>query len=474
MLPAFASGISRRSFLLGSSITGVTGLAALHSLLSRNHLETITQAPPTPAAACKAERVIFLFMAGGPSQVDLLDYKPQLQKRHGQELPDSFRQRIRRAQTAGQQSLPLQASPFGFRQCGQAGATLSDLLPHLGGVVDDIAIVRSMCTDAVNHDPAITMLFTGSQLAGRPVSGAWITYGLGSLAQDLPGYLVLMSGDGGQPVTARYWNNGFLPSNFQGVPLRPSGEPVLYLSAPSGIDPVARSKQLGALRRLNELKQEQCHDPEITTRIQAYEMGFRMQVGVPSLVDLSTEPKEVLDLYGATPGQPSFANNCLLARRLAEKGVRFIQLIHREWDHHSNLVNSLKAQCSLTDRPAAALITDLKRRGLLDSTLVVWAGEFGRTPFYQGEHNDRNYGRDHHASCFTIWMAGGGIKPGISHGRTDELGCEVVESPVHVHDLNATILHCLGIDHKQLVFHYQGRDFRLTDTGGQVVHGLLR
>jgi hypothetical protein len=498
-LPSRPPAISRRIFLLGSSITGIVGGAALYSLLRTNRPVPPAGPPPvpptspppvepagsppedaaqppsvTPAARCRAERVIFLFMSGGPSQVDLFDPKPELAKRHGQELPDSFRKGLRLAQTLEQKSLPLLASTFRFRRCGrQAGAEFCDLLPYLAGVADDIAIVKSMYTDAVNHDPAVTFLFTGSQLAGRPTSGAWVAYGLGSLNNNLPSYLVLMSGDGGQALAGRYWNNGFLPGNFQGIPLRPGGEPVLYLSCPPGIDPSSRRKQLDALRRLNELKRDLCQDPEITTRIQAYEMGFRMQTSVPGLMDLSGEPPEVLELYGAKPGAASFANNCLLARRLAESGVRFVQLIHRDWDHHTGLVNGVTGQCGLVDRPAAALITDLKRRGMLDSTLVVWAGEFGRTPFCQGSLSDPNYGRDHHARCFSIWMAGGGIRPGISYGKTDDLGCEVVESPVHVHDLNATILHCLGIDHKRLTFRHQGRDFRLTDTSGEVVRDLL-
>jgi hypothetical protein len=473
---AFRRAITRRTFL-GRSASGLGGLA-LASLLNGNLF-----AGPKPAAggalpslhfAPTARRVIYLFMSGGPSHIDLFDPKPKLRELQGKELPASVRgdQRFS-ANTVRQGTLPMVGPAFGFARQGKAGAVLSELLPHTGQVVDDMTIVRSTHTDSINHDPAVTFLLTGGLQPGRPTIGSWVSYGLGSANKDLPEYGVLLSGGGGQPLRARYWGNGFLPSNHQGVQLRSAGDPVLYLTNPKGVSGQARRQQLDALRELNELRLDLTGDPEVAARIDAYEMAYRMQASAPELMDISREPAQVLERYGAVPGKASFANNCLLARRLAERDVRFIQLYHRDWDHHSALPEGLKEQCRLTDRPAAALVRDLKERGLLDDTLIVWAGEFGRTPFSQGKITPTSFGRDHHSRCFTIWLAGGGIKRGITLGRTDEFGFNVLEDPVHVHDLQATILHCLGVDHTRLTYRSQGRDFRLTDVGGTVVHKLL-
>jgi hypothetical protein len=460
--------ITRRTFL-GRSAAGIGGLA-LASLLNGG----LSAAPVGPHFAPRARRVIFLFMFGGPSHVDLFDPKPRLQQMQGQELPASVRggQRLS-ANTSTQEGLRLAASPFRFARHGQAGADVSELLPHTAAIVDDIAIVRGMQTDSINHDPAVTFLLTGGLLPGRPTLGSWLSYGLGSLNRNLPEYVVLLSGGGGQPLRARYWGHGFLPSSHQGVQFRSGGEPVLYVSDPPGMNGPNRRQWLDGLRRLNELRQGVTGDPEIATRIESYEMAYRMQASVPELMDISREPAAVLEAYGARPGEASFANNCLLARRLAERDVRFVQLYHRDWDHHTNLPAGLREQCRQTDRPAAALVRDLKRRGLLEETLVIWGGEFGRTPFSQGRVTNGNFGRDHHARGFTVWMAGGGIKPGIVHGTTDEFGYNAVEDAVHVHDLQATVLHCLGVDHERLTYRAQGRNFRLTDVGGEVVEPLL-
>jgi hypothetical protein len=458
--------ITRRTFL-GRSAAGIGGLA-LASLLNGG------LSAAAPHLAPRARRVIFLFMFGGPSHVDLFDPKPRLRQLQGQDLPPSVRngQRLS-ANTSAQERLPLAASPFRFARHGRVGAELSELLPHTAGVVDDLAILRGVQTDSINHDPAVTFLLTGSLLPGRPTLGAWLSYGLGSLNRNLPEYVVLLSGGGGQPLRARYWGHGFLPSNYQGVQFRSGGDPVLYVSNPDGMSAPNRRQWLDGLRRLNELRRGVTGDPEIATRIEAYEMAFRMQASVPDLMDIAREPAAVLEMYGARPGEASFANNCLLARRLAERDVRFIQLYHRDWDHHADLPAGLRTQCRLTDRPAAALVRDLKQRGLLEDTLVIWGGEFGRTPFSQGRVTDGNFGRDHHARGFTVWMAGGGIKPGIVYGSTDDFGYNVVADPVHVHDLQATVLHCLGVDHERLTYRSQGRDFRLTDVGGAVVHELF-
>jgi hypothetical protein len=424
--------------------------------------------------AATARRVIFLFMSGGPSHIDLFDPKPRLAKSQGEDLPKSVRgdQRLS-ANTSKQDRFPLVGAISPFTRCGKAGVELSELLPRTAQIVDDIAFVRTMHTDSINHDPAVTVLLTGSLQPGRPTIGSWLSYGLGSLNKNMPEYIVLLSGGGGQPLRARYWGNGFLPSNHQGVQFRSVGDPVLHVSNPRGLTSEVRRQWLDGLREMNRARLEVTGDPEIATRIGAYEMAYRMQTSVPELMDISREPRTVLEMYGAEPGKASFANNCLLARRLAERDVRFIQLYHRDWDHHTDLPKGLKQQCQETDRPAAALVRDLKQRGLLDDTLVIWGGEFGRTAFSQGKFTPGNFGRDHHSRCFTMWLAGGGVKPGIVLGKTDEFGYNVVEDPVHVHDLQATILHCLGVDHTKLTYRSQGRDFRLTDVSGTVVKKLL-
>jgi uncharacterized protein (DUF1501 family) len=468
--------IARRTFLARTGI-GIGGLA-LASLLKGDifaaNSGANTRAMTGLHFAPRAKRVIFLFMSGGPSHLELFDPKPKLQQLQGRDLPESFKKKERfSANTIRQDRLLLTGSPFGFERHGRAGLELSELLPHTSRIVNDIAVVRSMHTDSVNHDPAVTLLQTGHLLPGRPTMGSWVSYGLGSLNQNLPEYVVLLSGSGGQSLRSRFWGHGFLPGSHQGVPLRSGGDPVLYVANPKGITAQRRRQLLDGLAELNRLRGEVTGDPEIATRIHSYEMAYRMQTSVPELMNIASEPPAILESYGAEPGQASFANNCLLARRLAERDVRFIQLFHRDWDHHSNLPEGLKTQCRLTDRPAAALIHDLKQRGLLDETLVIWGGEFGRTPFAQGKPTAGNFGRDHHPRCFTMWLAGGGIKPGLVLGRSDDLGYHAVLDPVHVHDLQATILHCLGVDHKKLTYRSQGRDFRLTDVGGTVVKKLL-
>ena len=461
--------LTRRTFLARSGISlGGLGLASLlGGDLSAGEAKV-------PHFAPKAKRVIYLFMSGGPSHLDLFDPKPKLTQMQGKELPASLRkgQKVTAA-TARQGSLPLVPPVFPFVRRGKSGVELAEALPHTGGIVDDIAIVRSAVTDYVNHDPAVTFLLTGGQQPGRPTLGSWLSYGLGSVGKNLPEYVVLVSGEGGQPLRARYWGNGFLPSSHQGVPFRSAGDPVLYVSNPEGMSGQARREMLDGLHELNRLRLGVTGDPEVATRIGAYEMAYRMQTSVPELMDISREPKSVLEMYGAEPGRASFANNCLLARRLAERDVRLVQLYHRDWDHHTELPQGLRRQCKLTDRPCAALVRDLKQRGLLDSTLVVWAGEFGRTAYKQGTGTPERFGRDHHAQGFTVWLAGGGVKPGLVLGKTDDFGFHAVEDKVHVHDLQATILHCLGLDHKRLTYRSQGRDFRLTDVGGRVVTKLL-
>jgi hypothetical protein len=419
-------------------------------------------------------------MHGGPAQMELFDYKPTLWDQHGKELPASVRgdQRLT-GMTSGQKSLPIAAPrQFTFKQHGASGAWISDLMPQLAGVADDICFVKSLHTEAINHDPAVTLLQTGHQQPGRPSFGAWTSYGIGSENADLPGFVVLLS-DGSaarpaDPLYARLWGTGFLPSSHQGVNFRKSGDPVLYLSNPTGIDPATRRRMLDGIAKLNQKQFATFGDPEIETRIAQYEMAYRMQTSVPELADLSKETEATFDLYGEDARRPgTFAANCLLARRLAERDVRFIQLYHRGWDQHYNLPSDIRQQCQDVDRACAALISDLKQRGLLDETLIVWGGEFGRTAYSQGKLTATDYGRDHHGRCFTMWLAGGGIKPGISHGMTDDYCYNIVENPVHVHDLNATMLHCLGIDHERLTFRFQGRDYRLTDVHGEVVREIL-
>lgn len=466
--------ITRRQ-LLGRSTCSVGAVALAELLGSRS-------APAADGAyriAARARRVIYLFMHGGPSHVDLFDYKPELNKLHGSEIPPSVRgtQRLT-GMTSNQKSLPLVKSPFVFRQHGESGAWMSDLLPHLAQQSDRLCIVNSLNTEAINHDPAVTYLQTGHQQPGRPSLGAWLSYGLGSETEDLPTFVVLLSRGSAarpdDPLYARLWGSAFLPSNHQGVAFRSAGDPVLYLSNPPGVDGATRRQMLDTVRALNEHRQAVAGDPEIATRIAQYEMAYRMQVSVPELTDLSREPDSTFKLYGDDARRPgSYAANCLLARRLVERGVRFVQLYHRGWDQHYNLPGDLRLQCRDVDQATAALVSDLAERGLLDDTLIVWGGEFGRTVYCQGELKPTNFGRDHHGRCFSMWLAGGGIRPGMTYGRTDDYGYNIVENGVHVHDLNATILHCLGIDHTRLTYRFQGRDFRLTDVHGKVVKDIL-
>ncbi|MCH2181391.1 MAG: DUF1501 domain-containing protein [Mariniblastus sp.] len=424
----------------------------------------------------KAKRVIFLFQSGGPSQIDLLDYKPHLNKVQGEQLPDSVRRGQRLTGMSGNQSsLPLVGSPFKFEQHGQSGQWLSELLPYTSKIADEMCVVKSMYTEAINHGPGVTFVQTGSQFSGRPSMGAWLDYGLGSANENLPSFVVMVTKNkGGQPLVARLWGSGFLPARHQGVRFRSGKEPVLYLNNPSGIDLSSRKRMLDALQQLHQLQLAGQPDPQLETRIAQYELAFRMQSSIPQVVDVSGESKETLELYGPdvnTPG--SFAANCLLARRLAEQGVRFIQLYHPGWDQHGGLPGAIRNQCRETDQPSAALVQDLRQRGMLDDTLVVWAGEFGRTNYCQGVLNGGNFGRDHHPRCFSIWMAGGGIQPGFSYGETDEYGYNIARDGVHIHDFQATLLHLLGIDHERLTYRHQGRRYRLTDVHGHVVKPLL-
>ena len=458
-------GLGLGSIALGTLMNPLAGLASSASgILGAPHFRP------------RAKRIIYLFMAGGPSQLESFDYKPLLNERNGQELPESVRmgQRLT-GMTGNQASLPLAGSIFKFQQRGKSGAWISELLPHTAGIADDLCIVRSMFTEAINHDPAFTFMQTGSQLSGRPSIGAWLSYGLGSDNENLPSFVVLITpGKVDQPLSARLWGSGFLPSRYQGVQFRSGKDPVLYLSNPDGISAESRQLQLARLRELHEFEQQTTGDAEVNTRIAQYEMAFRMQTSVPDVVDVSKEPDHVLDLYGPDARKPgTFAANCLLARRLAERGVKFIQLYHQGWDHHGNVPGGMRTQCRETDQPAAALIQDLKQRGMLDDTLVVWGGEFGRTNYSQGKLTPTDYGRDHHPRCFSVWLAGAGVKAGTVYGETDEFGYNVVRDGVHVHDLHATLLHLLGIDHERLTYKHQGRYFRLTDVAGQVVKGAL-
>jgi hypothetical protein len=429
-----------------------------------------------PHHAPKAKRIISLFMSGGPSQLDLFDHKPTLNQRNGEDLPESVRmgQRVT-GMTAHQATLPMAGSIFKFAKHGNCGATVSELLPWTAKMVDDLCFVKSLQTEHINHDPAITFCQTGHHLAGRPSFGSWLSYGLGSANENLPAFVVLISKDRiDQPLYARLWGNGFLPSVHQGVQFRSGGAPVLYLDNPPGVTPENRKKMLDRLAELHALEAEAEGDPEIAARVAQYEMAFRMQSSVPEVIDLSKEPAKVIDSYGSdvrTPG--TFAYNCLLARRLAERNVRFIQLYHPGWDHHGGLPAGIRRQCQDVDQACYALITDLKRTGLLDDTLVVWGGEFGRTNYSQGKLTASDYGRDHHPRCFTIWMAGGGVKPGLTFGQTDDFGYNVAENPVSIHDLQATLLHLLGIDHEKLTYKHQGRYYRLTDVHGHVVKAVL-
>lgn len=457
------------------------GVAALSSLLNPSAFAALVESArhTGPHFAPKAKRIIYLFMSGGPSQLDLFDWKPKLQSVHGTDLPDSVRmgQRLT-TMTSGQAKFPMVASMFKFGQRGQSGAWVSDLLPHVASIADDLCFIKTVNTEAINHDPAITYIQTGSQQPGRPSLGAWLSYGLGSENEDLPGFIVMTSrSDMNRPAQAlfdRLWGSGFLPSEYQGVKFRSGTDPVLYLSNPPGIDADTRRRMLDGIAQLNEVQHAAYQDPEIDTRIAQYEMAFRMQTSVPELTDLKDEPESTFALYGEQSRKPgTYAYNCLMARRLAERGVRFIQLFHRDWDQHGNLPKDITLNCGDVDQPTAGLITDLKQRGMLDDTLVIWGGEFGRTVYCQGALTEKNYGRDHHGRCFTVFLAGGGVKAGTSYGETDDFGYNIVKDPVHIHDLNATILHCLGLNHEKLTYNFQGRDFRLTDVFGKVVDGVL-
>ena len=467
--------LTRRHFF-GRGAAGL-GVASLAHLLSCR-ASAGGGLPRLPHFAPKAKQVIYLFQSGGPSQLDLFDYKPELDRLHGAELPDSVRRGQRlTGMTAGQKSFPMHRSWYEFRQRGESGAWVSELLPGTARIADKLSFIRTMHTEAINHDPAVTFLQTGAQLAGRPSIGAWLSYGLGSESEDLPAFVVMTSrGSGrvGQALYTRLWGSGFLPSRFQGVKFRSQGDPVLYLSDPDGVTRERRRMFLDDLGALNRLHHEEFADPEIETRIAQYEMAFRMQASVPELMDLSGEPESTFKRYGEAARQPgSYARHCLVARRLVERGVRYVQLFHRGWDQHRALPDQLPKQCADTDQASAALVEDLESRGLLDETLVVWGGEFGRTVYCQGKMGEQTYGRDHHPRCFTIWLAGGGIRPGVTYGTTDDFGYNVVSDPVHVHDLHATLLHQLGIDHTKLTYRHQGRQFRLTDVGGRVIRDLI-
>ncbi len=483
-MPRYCNNIdysmNRRDFLARCGL-GLGG-AALMTLLNRHAGASVTSASPfkgilpAPHIAPRAKRIIYLFMSGGPSQLDLFDHKPLLNKMNGQDLPASVRmgQRLT-GMSANQATLPLAGSIFKFAQHGKSGAWISDLLPWTAKIADELCFVKSLYTEHINHDPAITFFQTGHQIAGRPSMGAWLSYGLGSVNENLPAFVVLISKDRiDQPLYARLWGNGFLPSIHQGVLFRAGKDPVLYLKNPDGISPSSRRKMLDRLAELNEAQYQDLGDPEINARVTQYEMAYRMQTSVPEAMDLAGESDSTFEMYGPESRQPgTFAANCLLARRLAERDVRFIQLYHPGWDHHGNLPAGIRRESKDVDRACYALITDLKQRGLLDDTLVVWGGEFGRTNYSQGKLTPTDYGRDHHPRCFTAWLAGGGVKPGFTFGATDDFGYSIAENPVHVHDFQATILHLMGINHEKLTYRYQGRYYRLTDVSGQVVKPIL-
>jgi len=467
---------TRRQFL-GRSATGI-GTAALASLLNPGLFTAVAQAATGGSAGGgvvdplhrigTAKRVIHLCMAGGPSHLETLDYKPKLGEMDGKPMPESFTKGQPIAQLQGAE-LKCLAPQHVFKKWGRSGQEISEILPHIGGIADEICIIRSMQTEQINHDPAHTFMNTGTSISGRPSMGSWVLYGLGSECDNLPGFVVLTSVGGGQaqPISARQWHSGFLPSKFQGVQFHSKGDPVLYVSQPKGVTTGRQRDVVDAVNALNQIRHETIDNPEIATRIAQYEMAFKMQTSVPDLVDLSDEPQHILDLYGTQGADGSFASNCLLARRLAERGVRFIQLYHRGWDHHGGVKAGTQTTAGMVDQASAALVMDLKQRGMLEDTLVIWGGEFGRTPMAQGD------GRDHHIKGFSIWMAGGGIQGGIAHGATDDLGYHAVQDKVHVHDFHATMLHCLGIEHKKLTYRFQGREFRLTDVHGNVVTPIL-
>ncbi len=478
MCDHYNKNYSRRDFLQRTSLG--LGALALGSLIDPAGLQAAAMDQGhilgKPHFAPKAKRVIYLFQSGGPSQMDLFDYKPLLNKMNGEELPASVRQGQRlTGMTAGQTSFPLAGSIFDFKQHGNSGAWVSDLMPHTSKIVDDLCFVRSMYTDAINHDPAVTFIQTGSQFPGRPSIGSWVSYGLGSDNENLPNFVVLVTKDKrGQPLYSRLWGNGFLPSEHQGVQFRAGANPVLYLSNPPGVSSDSRRNQLDHLNSLQELKHGEFGDPEILARMSQYEMAFRMQTSVPEIMDTEGEPEHIYEMYGEDSKKPgTYSANCLLARRLIEKDVKFVQLYHQGWDHHGSLPSSIRRQCKETDQPTTALIMDLKQRGLLEDTLVIWGGEFGRTNYSQGTLSETNYGRDHHPKCFTVFMAGAGVKKGMTFGATDEFGYNIIENGVHVHDFQATILHLMGVDHEKLIYKYQGRRFRLTDVHGHVVKDIL-
>lgn len=464
-------GMSRRTAL--ARFGGGLGSLALANLLHENKASA---APRYLNGSPKAKCVIFLFQAGGPSQMDLFDYKPKLREEQGKELPASVRMGQRLTGMSGNQaSLPLVGSPFEFAQHGESGQWMCDQLPHTAGIADDISIINSMYTEAINHGPGVTFMQSGSQIAGRPSIGSWLSYGLGSMNENLPSFVVLVTKDKkGQPLVSRLWGSGFLPGKHDGVRFRPDKDAVLYLNNPEGLDSRSRRLMLDRLEELHLNQLAESGDDTLETRIAQYEMGFRMQSSIPEVTDLSTESDATFELYGEDARKPgTFAANCLLARRLAEQGVQFIQLYHQGWDNHGGIPGGIKRQCKETDQASAALITDLKQRGLLDDTLVIWGGEFGRTNYCQGKFNPANFGRDHHPRCFSMWMAGGGVRGGYTHGQTDDYCYNVVEGGVHIHDFHATLLHLLGIDHERLTFQYQGRHFRLTDVHGHIVKDLL-
>jgi hypothetical protein len=475
--------LTRRYFLARAGVS--VGAAGLASILAAETAGMTGDADASgglaglPHFVPRAKRVIYLFQSGAPSQLDLFDYKPLLGEHQGEDLPDSVRmgQRLT-GMTSGQKRFPIAPSMFKFARHGKSGAWLSELLPYTARVADELCFIKSLHTEAINHDPAVTFITTGAQLAGRPSIGAWVSYGLGSENRDLPAFVAMISRGTGrpndQPLYDRLWGSGFLPSRYQGVRFRSGADPVLYLSNPPGVDSTARRQMLDDISRLNHLHYVAEGDPEIATRIAQYELAYRMQSSVPDLTDTSDEPQQIFDLYGPDSQKPgTYGANCLLARRMAERGVRFIQLFHRGWDQHNSLPQQIRGQCQDTDQPTAALVKDLRQRGLLDDTLLVWGGEFGRTVYCQGNLTATNYGRDHHPRCFTVWLAGAGINAGMSYGATDDHSYNVTENPVHVHDLNATILACLGVDHERLTFKFQGRQHRLTDVHGQAVQALL-
>jgi hypothetical protein len=475
----------RREFLKGS-VLGLGGLA-LNSQLGcqdkkqEQHLvqqaeEELNKPLGNPHFLPKAKRVIYLFQSGGPSQMELFDYKPRLYEMHGQEIPPSVigKNRIS-GMVTNQYSFPLAKPAASFSRYGANGTYLSELIPHTAAIVDDLCIVRSMFTEQINHEPAVIFTQTGHQLSGRPCIGSWLSYGLGSMNENLPSFIVMLSkGGGDQPISNAAWSNGFLPSHHQGVQFMSVKDPVPYLNNPNGVDRVDRRRALDYIRNFNRLQNETWHDPEVESQINQQEMAYKMQMAIPSITDLSDEPQHILDMYGEDVLKPgSFAHNCIMARRLAEKDVRFIQLYHLGWDHHGSLSSGIRKATSLTDKASAALVKDLKQRGLLDDTLVIWGGEFGRTSFSQGKLTPEGFGRDHHPGCYSIWMAGGGVKPGLVYGETDDFAHNVVNNRVHVHDFQATLMHLMGIDHEKFIFKTQGRRYRLTDISGAVVHNLI-